>query len=107
MTPETTRAFCRGRPSPAKTHHPLPHIPNVTQAVKQQQQQHLGSTWQAAAAARQQRALQVQLPRALKDEEAEIDRMTKEAAQTDIWGNEVVGNAVKVRTVHVNGSLVL
>jgi hypothetical protein len=39
----------------------------------------------------------VQLPRALKDEEAEIDRMTKEAAQSDIWGNELVGNAVKVR----------
>jgi hypothetical protein len=50
---------------------------------------------QAAAAPQQQRAL-VQLPRAVKDEEAEIDRITKEAAQSDIWGNEVAGNAVKV-----------
>lgn len=64
------------------------------QVCQQQQQQQLFSSNQAAAA-RQQRAL-AQLPHALKDEEAEIDRITKEAAQSDIWGNEVVGNAVKV-----------
>lgn len=72
------------------------------QAVQQLQQQHLGSG-QPAAARQQQRAL-VQLPRALRDEEAEIDRMTKEAAQSDIWGSELVGNAVKVRRAqHVRG----
>lgn len=38
----------------------------------------------------------MQLLHAVKDEEAEIDRITKEAAQSDMWGNEVAGNAVKV-----------
>jgi hypothetical protein len=61
--------------------------------VAQQQQRHFSSG--QAAAARQQRSL-MQLPHAVKDEEAEIDRITKEAGQSDIWGNEVVGNAVKV-----------
>jgi hypothetical protein len=60
--------------------------------VAQQQQQHLSSG--QAATARQQRSMQ--LPHAVKDEEAEIDRITKEAGQSDIWGNEVVGNVVKV-----------
>lgn len=63
--------------------------------VVQHQQQHLCSGQAAAAAPQQQRAF-VQLTRAVKDEEAEIDRMTKEAAQSDIWSNEVAGNAVKV-----------
>lgn len=63
------------------------------QAVQRLSQQQL-SSWQPAAAW-QQRAL-VQLPRALKDEEAELDRITKEAGQSDMWGNELVGNAVKV-----------
>lgn len=61
--------------------------------MAQQQQQHFSSG--QAAAARQQRSL-LQLPHAVKDEEAELDRITKEAGQSDIWGNEVVGNAVKV-----------
>lgn len=39
------------------------------------------------------------MPHAVKDEEAEIDRITKEAGQSDIWGNEVVGNVVKVGLV--------
>lgn len=35
-------------------------------------------------------------PRAVKDEQAELDRIVKEANQGDMWDNELVGNAVKV-----------
>jgi hypothetical protein len=63
--------------------------------VVQHQQHHLCSGQAAAAAPQQQRAL-AQLVHAVKDEEAELDRITKEAAQSDMWGNEVAGNAVKV-----------
>lgn len=38
-------------------------------------------------------------PRAVKDEEAELDRIVKEANQGDVWDNELVGNALKVALV--------
>lgn len=50
--------------------------------------------------------LQVMLPtcrrtypvlRAVRDEDAELDRITREANQADIWDNEVIGVGVKVR----------
>jgi hypothetical protein len=48
---------------------------------------------------RQQRhaATTTVLVRALKDEQAKIDRIARQADQGDVWGNEVVGGAVKVR----------
>lgn len=38
-------------------------------------------------------------PRAVKDEQAELDRIVKEANQGDMWDNELVGNALKVALV--------
>jgi hypothetical protein len=32
----------------------------------------------------------------VKDEEAELDRITQQASQADIWDNEFVGTAFKV-----------
>jgi hypothetical protein len=43
------------------------------------------------------RRLAAAAPRAVKDEEAELDRIVKEANQGDVWDNELVGNALKVR----------
>lgn len=35
-------------------------------------------------------------PHAVKDEEAELDRITQQASQADIWDNELIGTAFKV-----------
>lgn len=40
------------------------------------------------------------IPRALKDEDAELDRITREANQADVWDNEFIGNGLKVCQVN-------
>jgi hypothetical protein len=42
------------------------------------------------------RSIAAAAPRAVKDEEAELDRIVQQANQGDIWDNELVGNALKV-----------
>lgn len=37
------------------------------------------------------------VPHAVRDEEAELERIARQAEQADVWDSEIVGNALKVR----------